>query len=81
MVVSDSFLGTGVDLPGGRAPYGDSSTYVSTSLINPNTGNSNNESHFNASSEFQLSELTHLRLLGVVTSKANIVVGQVYPRF
>lgn len=80
MVVKDSFLSTGVDLPGGRAPYGDSSSYISTRLINEKTLSINKETTYNASSEFQLNDLTHLRLLGIMSSKNNIVVGQLYPR-
>ena len=75
MVVSDSFLATGVDLPGAKTPFGDSSTYISTRLINEKTLGINNETQYNVSSEFQLSDLTHLRLLGVISSKNNIVVG------
>ena len=75
MFVKDSFLSTGVDLPGGKTPFGDSSTYISTRLINANTLGINNETQYNASSEFQLNELTHLRLLGVISAKNNMVVG------
>ena len=60
--------------------YGDSSLFVGRMLINVDKMKITHDSYFKICQQFYMTDFVTLQMLGMVTSKNNLVVGMFYPR-
>ena len=77
--VSEQFMNIDGDFRE-NMPYGDSALFVSKMLINMNKMKITHDSHFKICQQFYATDFWTLQMLGMVTSKNNLVIGMVYPR-
>ena len=83
LFIADIFLKMKTDALGGflgSAPYGDYCKFIGQSVVNPKTRAIQFDSLYNLSTEFLLSDFYTLQMLGLVTTKSNLMVAMLFPK-
>lgn len=83
LFVADAFQRMKMDVYGGflgSAPFGDYCKFVGQPIINPRTQKVSYDSLYNLSAEFLMSDFCTLQMLGLVTTKNNLMIAMLFPR-